>query len=70
MMPVYEVSKLQMPLRKKLTVALMFVVGSVYVLTHRVPCHFLSPPHTDRNFKPYHHCHYPTRRLLEQSLGL
>lgn len=30
-LPVFEVSKLQMPLRKKLTVALMFVVGSVYV---------------------------------------
>lgn len=31
-MPVYEVIKLQLPLRKKLTVAAMFVVGSVYVL--------------------------------------
>ena len=29
MMPVYEVVKLQLPLRKKLTVALMFIVGSV-----------------------------------------
>ncbi|KAJ5127697.1 hypothetical protein N7448_008476 [Penicillium atrosanguineum] len=32
MMPVYEVSKLQMPLRKKLTVALMFIVGSVLTI--------------------------------------
>jgi hypothetical protein len=31
LMPVYEVIKLQLPLRKKLTVGLMFVVGSVYV---------------------------------------
>lgn len=30
-LPVYEVSKLQMPLRQKITVALMFVVGSLYV---------------------------------------
>jgi hypothetical protein len=29
MMPVYEVIQLQLPLRKKLTVALMFIVGSV-----------------------------------------
>lgn len=36
-MPVYEVSKLQMPLRKKLTVALMFVVGSVYAFSRCVP---------------------------------
>lgn len=28
-MPVFEVAKLQLPLRKKLTVALMFAVGSV-----------------------------------------
>ncbi|KAJ5745122.1 hypothetical protein N7520_010304 [Penicillium odoratum] len=32
LMPVYQVSKLQMPLRKKLTVALMFVVGSVLTI--------------------------------------
>lgn len=70
MMPVYEVSKLQMPLRKKLTVALMFVVGSVYAFSHRLPCHFLRLPHTDRNFKPYYYCHNPSHRLLEQSLGL
>lgn len=31
-LPVWEVSKLQMPLRKKITVALMFIVGSLYVL--------------------------------------
>ncbi|GMF75356.1 unnamed protein product [Aspergillus oryzae] len=30
LMPVYEVSKLQLPLYKKLTVGLMFVMGSVY----------------------------------------
>ena len=29
LMPVYEVSKLQLPLRKKLIVGLMFVMGSV-----------------------------------------
>ena len=29
-MPVYEVVQLQLPLKKKLTVALMFVVGSLY----------------------------------------
>lgn len=34
LMPVYEVSKLQLPLYKKLTVGLMFVMGSVYEL----PC--------------------------------
>lgn len=28
-MPVYEVSKLQLPLQKKITVGLMFVMGSV-----------------------------------------
>ncbi|KAJ5112368.1 hypothetical protein N7532_000413 [Penicillium argentinense] len=32
LMPVYEVSKLQMPTRKKFTVALMFVVGSVLTI--------------------------------------
>lgn len=32
MMPVYEVIKLQLPLRKKLAVASMFIVGSVYAL--------------------------------------
>lgn len=32
-LPVYEVSKLQMPLRQKATVALMFVVGSLLVLS-------------------------------------
>lgn len=37
LMPVYEVSKLQLPLYKKLTVGLMFVMGSVY----GIPC--LSP---------------------------
>ncbi|KAK1141823.1 hypothetical protein N8T08_008488 [Aspergillus melleus] len=31
-MPVYEVSKLQLPLRKKLTVGLMFVMGSVLTI--------------------------------------
>ncbi|KAJ5308624.1 hypothetical protein PENANT_c065G04882 [Penicillium antarcticum] len=31
-MPVYEVIKLQLPLKKKLTVALMFVVGSVLTI--------------------------------------
>jgi hypothetical protein len=31
-LPVWEVSKLQMPLRQKITVALMFIVGSLYVL--------------------------------------
>jgi hypothetical protein len=30
-MPVYEVVQLQLPLKKKLTVALMFIVGSLYV---------------------------------------
>lgn len=29
MMPIYEVTKLQLPLQKKLTVALMFIVGSM-----------------------------------------
>lgn len=28
-MPVYEVSKLQLPIQKKITVGLMFVMGSV-----------------------------------------
>lgn len=31
-LPIWEVSKLQMPMRQKITVALMFVVGSLYVL--------------------------------------
>ena len=31
-MPVYEVVKLQLPLRKKMAVASMFIVGSVYAL--------------------------------------
>lgn len=31
-MPVYEVIKLQLPLQKKLSVGLMFIVGSVYAL--------------------------------------
>ena len=31
-MPVYEVIKLQLPLRKKIAVASMFIVGSVYAL--------------------------------------
>lgn len=29
MMPIYEVTKLQLPLQKKLSVALMFIVGSM-----------------------------------------
>lgn len=36
-LPVYEVSKLQMPLRQKATVALMFVVGSLFVLSLVLP---------------------------------
>lgn len=36
-LPVYEVSKLQMPLRQKATVALMFVVGSLLVLSLKCP---------------------------------
>jgi hypothetical protein len=31
-LPVYEVTKLQLPRRKKLTVALMFIVGAVYAI--------------------------------------
>lgn len=31
-MPVYEVTKLQLPLRQKLAVASMFIVGSVYAI--------------------------------------
>jgi hypothetical protein len=30
-MPVYEVSKLQLPLQKKISVGLMFMMGSMYV---------------------------------------
>jgi hypothetical protein len=33
-LPVWEVIKLQLPLKKKIAVALMFLVGSVYVSLH------------------------------------
>jgi hypothetical protein len=34
LMPVWEVIKLQLPLKKKIAVALMFAVGSLYVSLH------------------------------------
>lgn len=33
-LPIWEVIKLQLPLKKKIAVALMFLVGSVYVFLH------------------------------------
>jgi hypothetical protein len=64
--PVYEVTKLQLPLRKKLTVALMFIVGSLYAIPSLA---YVSPMTYLPISQSNDHRYNPSRRLLEKPLG-
>lgn len=66
LMPVYEISKLNLSARKKAGVSVMFAMGLVYVLSS---CAFLSSDISLTTRQIDRRRHSPSDRILVQSLG-